>query len=318
MREVSFLLIILFLMVLLIIPLRGQVSFPSVYIDGNLYQGRVILYDNILYAECDDLMKAINATHIYNIPDNVHYINNQYFPSEYVYIYENRFYFYLKYAVLQAGAISAEYNQSANAVIIEFSSSQSGGYVADTGQSDQNTDYMDFEQAKEGETGFTEHYDENQKLDGILGEVRNYLYIRFNMQVPSDLQVISVDRTELQHVAQDEGLVDGLYICGLYWQDKIYIEYGLPTAKIYEVMAHEYTHAWQIYNCPKDQESLLIEGFAEWIAYKYSLGRTAGSTFARKDETVYGKGLEFLLDLEANSGEQAVIDYVKKNKYSNQ
>jgi len=316
-------LLILFLLVTLIvsIPASGQHNFPSVYIDGNLFYGKVILYDNILYAECDDLMNAINGTHIFNIHDNIHFINNQYFPSEYVYIHQNRFYFYLKYAVLFGGARSAEYNQEANTVIIEFPSYQTGSnnsaYNNSNNQSG-SSDYVAFDDMKEDETGFTDHYDENQKLDAILNEVRSSLVSRFNMEVPAALQVLAIDRDQLEYVSQDEGLIDGTNICGLYWKNKIYIQFGLATAKIYEVMAHEYTHAWQRYNCPKDQEGLLTEGFAEWVAYKYTQGKTGGSTFTTKEGTVYGDGLKFCLDLEARSGEQAVIEFVKKNKYATQ
>ncbi|MEQ8172320.1 MAG: hypothetical protein ABRQ38_25780 [Candidatus Eremiobacterota bacterium] len=294
-----------------IVPLMAQTKFPSVYIDGQLFQGRVILYNNILYADCDDLMKAIKGTHVYNIAEKRHYINNRYFPDEYGYTYQNRFYVYLKYAVQFAGASKALYDGSTNTIIIEFSSSQTAVYSTPSpGKGEKVTNFND---VKAAEGGLTEHYQQNEQLDVILKEVSAGLYSKYGMQVPCALQVMSVDEEELLHIAHDEKLADAA-IAGLYWRQKIYIQYGLSTSRIYEVMAHEFTHAWQQYNCPLDQEKLLIEGFAEWIAYKYSQGRTSGASFTNKGNTVYGKGLKFFQDMEKKLGETAIFDYVKKNK----
>jgi hypothetical protein len=293
--------------------LLGQTNFPSVYIDGKLFQGRVILYNNILYADCEDLMKSINGKHIYNISENKHYINNRYFAAEYVYVYQNRFYVYLKYAVQFAGASKSLYDSSTNTIIIEFPSSQTAVYPSGQSPSGKEEKITNFNHVKTAEGGLTEHYQQNEQLDSILKEVSAALYGKYAMQVPCALQVMSVDETELQHIAHDENLADAA-IAGLYWRQKIYIQYGLSTSRIHEVMAHEFTHAWQIYNCPLDQEQLLIEGFAEWVAYKYSQGRTSGGSFTNKGNTVYGRGLNFFLDMEKKLGEKAVFDYVKKNK----
>jgi len=304
-----FLLILFFIS---IVPLLAQTNFPSIYIDGQLFQGRVILYNNILYADCDDLMKVINGTHIYNIAEKRHYINNRYFPDEYGYTYQNRFYVYLKYAAQFAGASKSKYNSSTNTIIIEFSSSQVAVYSTPSpGKGEKITN---FNQVKAAEGGLTEHYQQNEQLDAILKEVSAGLYSKYGMQVPCALQVMSVDEEELQHIARDEHLTDAV-IAGLYWNEKIYIQYGLSTSRIYEVMAHEFTHAWQRHNnCPLDQEPLLLEGFAEWVAYKYTQGRTSGGSFTNKGNTVYGKGLKFFQDMEKKLGETAVFDYVKKNK----
>ncbi len=302
---------LLILFCLFTLPLLGQTNFPSVYIDGKLFQGRVILYNNILYADCDDLMKAVNGTHIYNMAENKHYINNRYFSNDYVYTYQNRFYVYLKYAVQHAGASKSMYDSSTNSIIIEFPSSQAAVYP--TPSSAKGEKVSNFNDVKTAEGGLTEHYQQNEQLDAILKEVSAGLYSKYGMQVPCALQVMSVDEEELLHIAHDEKLADAA-IAGLYWRQKIYIQYGLSTSRIYEVMAHEFTHAWQQYNCPLDQEQLLIEGFAEWVAYKYSQGRTSGGSFTNKGNTVYGKGLKFFQDMEKKLGETAVFDYVKKNK----
>ena len=312
MKSIISFLIFCFFLSIFSLPLLSQTNFPAIYIDGQLFQGRTLLYNNILYVECDALMKATGATHIYNIPENLHYINNKVYSNDNVYIYENRFYFYLKTAVLAAGANKAAYDKNTNTIIIEFPSASQGTYTAQTGQTG-SQDFVDFDNVKNAEGGFTEHYDSNEQLDAIYKDVAAYLYSKYNMQVPAAVQLLAVSKNELEHVAQEEGIMEGLQIAGLYWNNKIYIEYDLPVAQIYEVMAHEYTHAWQQYNCPGDQEDLLREGFAEWIAYKYTQGKTSGATFSNKGNTVYGKGLNFFLEMEKEVGETGVIEYVKKN-----
>jgi len=289
----------------------GETNFPVIYINGKVFQGRILLYNNILYAECDALMNATGAKHIYNITQDIHYINGSLYPNENVYVYENRFYFYIKTAVLAAGATRAVYDKATNTITIEIPAS----YAGETVQSPPvSSDFMDFDSAKEGETGFTEHYDLNQELDVLLKDVSACLYSKYGMQVPAAVQVIAVSREELEYVARKENLIDGSKLAGLYWRNKIYIQYDLSVGQMYEVMAHEYSHAWQNYNCPADQEELLVEGFAEWIAYKYTQERSHVATFSPKGDNVYGKGLRFFLELEAKAGETGVFDYVKKNR----
>lgn len=90
----------------------------------------------------------------------------------------------------------------------------------------------------------------------------------------------------------------------------IYIQTGLPRMVFLQVAAHEIAHAWQGENCPvlHDQDLLVHEGFAEWVAYRvlgdYGYIRAQEQMQARTD--IYGQGLKYLLDLEANQGIEGV------------
>ena len=90
---------------------------------------------------------------------------------------------------------------------------------------------------------------------------------------------------------------------------EIYIQSGLPQILTIEVMAHEYAHAWQGENCPRLQDPLIIEGFAEWAAYRVLTLLAAGKKAALMEERtdIYGQGLRWMLGLEREGGTAAVF-----------
>lgn len=89
----------------------------------------------------------------------------------------------------------------------------------------------------------------------------------------------------------------------------IYVENGLPSILLIQVVAHEWAHAWQMENCPTPQEMLIVEGFAEWVAYKVlqEMGavKKMGLMAARPD--LYGEGLRLMLAREERKGIPGVL-----------
>ncbi|MEC7348258.1 MAG: hypothetical protein VYB60_05230, partial [SAR324 cluster bacterium] len=79
-------------------------------------------------------------------------------------------------------------------------------------------------------------------------------------------------------------------------------------------LAHELTHFWQKRNCPNPQDLALLEGFAEWTAYKlaehHELYR-AMLSMRRNVAEPYHTGLHTLLALEQKLGVQGVIQFAK-------
>ena len=78
--------------------------------------------------------------------------------------------------------------------------------------------------------------------------------------------------------------------------------------------AHELTHFWQKRNCPNPQDLALLEGFAEWTAYKlaehHELYR-AMLSMRRNVAEPYHTGLHTLLALEQKLGIQGVIQFAR-------
>jgi hypothetical protein len=78
-------------------------------------------------------------------------------------------------------------------------------------------------------------------------------------------------RAQLEKIKPDQ-LHDVDKVLGVYVRDgkrrTIYIENGLPRILFVQVVAHEWAHAWQAENCPLVRHVLIVEGFAEWAAYK--------------------------------------------------
>lgn len=98
-------------------------------------------------------------------------------------------------------------------------------------------------------------------------------------------------------------------------KSEIVMLFGLPEAIVYEVAAHEYAHAWQAENCPRNQSKELREGFAQWVAaivlrakgHHKALERLE----ARKDNP-YGTGYHKVKQMAMKYGRPNVIEYAKK------
>ena len=90
----------------------------------------------------------------------------------------------------------------------------------------------------------------------------------------------------------------------------IYVQSDLPQILTIEVMAHEHAHAWQAENCPWLRDTLVIEGFAEWAAYRVLTILGAGKKAALMEERtdIYGQGLQLMLALERQGGAAAVFE----------
>jgi len=77
----------------------------------------------------------------------------------------------------------------------------------------------------------------------------------------------------------------------------IYVELGLPRIEMIQVIAHELGHAWQMERKPLLDDLLVVEGFAEWVAYKTleALGESSAMQLMVKRQDVYGEGLRQML-----------------------
>ncbi|MCL5774443.1 MAG: protein DA1 [Firmicutes bacterium] len=99
----------------------------------------------------------------------------------------------------------------------------------------------------------------------------------------------------------------------------ICVIYGLPKDEMFDVVAHEFGHAWYFENCPPNQSEEIVEGFAQWVAYKEMIikgdyNREINIQLKRDD--VYGTGLRKFISIENSGGISAVLKYVKAQGYT--
>ncbi|MEA3340550.1 MAG: zinc-binding protein, partial [Chloroflexota bacterium] len=96
----------------------------------------------------------------------------------------------------------------------------------------------------------------------------------------------------------------------------MYLLYGLPQILFIQVAAHEWGHAWHRENCPLLEDSLLCEGFAEWVGYKalQELGATRQATLMEQRDGLYGEGLRKMLSLEQQRGISGVLDFCRRSE----
>ncbi len=93
---------------------------------------------------------------------------------------------------------------------------------------------------------------------------------------------------------------------------KIYVEAGLTRGLLLGTLAHELGHAWQserLGAAAGAVDSLVSEGFAEWVAYHTLLahGLRALASRARERDDLYGRGLMRMLSVEQSRGRGAVL-----------
>jgi hypothetical protein len=89
----------------------------------------------------------------------------------------------------------------------------------------------------------------------------------------------------------------------------IYIEQLLPKTLFQAVAAHELAHAWQSTHAPQAQPLKIVEGFAEWVAYRVllALGEQHEAARLTRRNDLYGDGLQYFIGLERQHGRNAVL-----------
>lgn len=119
-------------------------------------------------------------------------------------------------------------------------------------------------------------------------------------------------RTQLQKI-KSEQLHEADRVLGVYVRDgrrrTIYVQNGLPQILFVQVAAHEWAHAWQAENCPLVRHVLIVEGLAEWVAYKVlqAMGASKKMALMAERKDLYGEGLRLMLTREAQSGVAGVV-----------
>ena len=89
----------------------------------------------------------------------------------------------------------------------------------------------------------------------------------------------------------------------------IYIEHLLPKTLFQAVAAHELAHAWQSTHAAEGQALKIVEGFAEWVAYRVllALGQQREAARLTRRSDLYGDGLQYFIGLEREHGRTGVL-----------
>jgi len=153
------------------------------------------------------------------------------------------------------------------------------------------------------------------KLEDVLPfkeTVLKFMEENLGMKVKHRVKYLLVGRDRLKeenkHGSEDQS---GLFVRKNH-DFKVLILYGLRQGEIFQVLPHEIAHAWQAENCGFDLELIDLEGFAEWVSYKFldHVKFEYKQEVMLKREDVYGKGLRKMLDIEKRGGPEAVFGYI--------
>lgn len=166
-----------------------------------------------------------------------------------------------------------------------------------------------------------------QLAERLYRETQALLKRELSLDIPVLPELRLEERTALNRKNQQKGTLVGSnapaggeqqHLRGFFERENerrtIYIERLLPQLQCRAVAAHELAHAWQSFHAPLHQDLIIVEGFAEWVAYHslLSLGeqREAERLTERKD--LYGQGLRDFIALEQRSGRQGVMQRAKQ------
>lgn len=153
-------------------------------------------------------------------------------------------------------------------------------------------------------------------VNSIKNKVLAFVSGNMGMPVMHRVNFSLEDQGFLKQKAKDiHGDINGLFY-RKGGEFDIYILYGLREKDLISVIAHEYSHAWQSENCPKDMGLENQEGFAQWVAYKAlrSSGHDDFAALMSDGDNIYAKGLNKMLKLESQRGAGAVFEFIKRAK----
>ncbi len=147
------------------------------------------------------------------------------------------------------------------------------------------------------------------------------------LEIPEIPRLNIVERATLIELNQQAGTLKGSgtpvgpehqHLLGFFQrinEDRtIYIERLLPETLFQAVAAHELAHAWQSFHAPSTQSLQIVEGFAEWVAYRVllALGQQRDAARLTRRDDLYGKGLQYFIALEHRSGQQGVLQRARQ------
>jgi len=153
-------------------------------------------------------------------------------------------------------------------------------------------------------------------LDSIVAQVRGLLLANFSItfKLPVRSALVSAAKLDELYKGAYRGAEIGLYHFAGNCHD-IFIMTDMSRDSVTGTVAHEMTHAWQTDFCPADQDLVLKEGFANWIAYKI-MQKIGAFTYAQNilehADPVYGVGFKKMLEWEDALGERGLVEKVKK------
>lgn len=160
------------------------------------------------------------------------------------------------------------------------------------------------------------------EAEQLYRETAGLLHQQLELTIPylPRLHIVSRDQLSTLHAEQADPLTataapaaEQQHLLGYFQRNNqefdIYIEQFLPRALFQAVAAHELAHAWQSVHASQNQSLKILEGFAEWVAYRTLLSRGYQRDAARltRRNDLYGEGLQYFIALERQQGRQQVL-----------
>lgn len=153
-----------------------------------------------------------------------------------------------------------------------------------------------------------------EEAEALLPTVADLLRdLEIRVRKPLSLTLVTPEQLDAMYQGVYRGAEIGLY----RWESEkhaVYVMKDLSRDQFVGTLAHEVTHGWQVEECPRSQEQIIREGFANWVEYRLYLKMEAFELAGRvRDhaDPVYGVGFKEILALEDALGVRGVVQKVR-------
>lgn len=155
-------------------------------------------------------------------------------------------------------------------------------------------------------------------FNDVMNQAKQVLLSGFGISLKYPVSGFLVTGKKLDEIYAGEyrGAETGLY---LYrnGRHEVFIMKDMSFDNCIGTTSHELVHAWQLENCPVNQDRIVKEGFANWVEYKV-YQKMGAFTFARsmieQADPVYGVGMKKMLEWEDKWGDFGLVQKIRSIK----
>lgn len=148
----------------------------------------------------------------------------------------------------------------------------------------------------------------------LYAAVSGFLIDEYRMQIGNVNKISFKEISEMRELGENTPTAEkGVIPLGIFSRHgkefDIFVQNNLPKNLLIGVLAHEYAHAYVHDRMPDFDDTLIDEGFAEWIRHKTltKIGDEKGAKLIEMRKDIYGDGFKKIVEIEKKSGLNGVF-----------
>lgn len=160
--------------------------------------------------------------------------------------------------------------------------------------------------------------DVNEVRD-LYASVSGFLVDEYRMNIGNVNKISFKEISEMRELGEKTPTAEkGVIPLGIFSRNgrdfDIFVQKNLPKNLLIGVLAHEYAHAYVHDRLPDFDDTLMDEGFAEWIRHKTltKIGDDRGAKLIERRKDIYGDGFKKIMGIESEKGTAGVFALFEK------